>query len=200
MSPRKLSWWAFQTARSVHCNKMFISRRSWVHLQVELLFRHNPLLQYFKVDPYFVCFYMHWQNIAKNYTCITVYSLLQCKLELRDIGGTVDHGTAFGRIAFSCPREQVRGHSPHIEWLLVHSNIEPLMPSCTQTFSYHYCWLREHHYWSAVMTFVMIWEDEVTLIVKHVDLMINKLTSILGISEIHWSHWVWLVINPHLLM
>ncbi|CAN9510888.1 unnamed protein product [Ophioblennius macclurei] len=31
----------------------------------------------------------------------------QCKLELRDIGGAVDHGTAFGRIAFSCPREQL---------------------------------------------------------------------------------------------
>lgn len=33
---------------------------------------------------------------------------MQCKLELHDNGGTVDHGTAFGRIAFSCPREQVR--------------------------------------------------------------------------------------------
>lgn len=33
---------------------------------------------------------------------------MQCKLELHDIGGTVDHGTAFGRIAFSCPREQVK--------------------------------------------------------------------------------------------
>uniref|UniRef100_A0A3Q3G8Y2 Glyoxalase domain containing 4 n=1 Tax=Labrus bergylta TaxID=56723 RepID=A0A3Q3G8Y2_9LABR len=31
----------------------------------------------------------------------------QCKLELQDISGTVDHGTAFGRIAFSCPREQL---------------------------------------------------------------------------------------------
>lgn len=33
---------------------------------------------------------------------------MQCKLELHDNGGTVDHGTAFGRIAFSCPREQVK--------------------------------------------------------------------------------------------
>lgn len=33
---------------------------------------------------------------------------MQCKLELRDTGGMVDHGTAFGRIAFSCPREQVK--------------------------------------------------------------------------------------------
>ncbi|KAH9507480.1 Glyoxalase domain-containing protein 4 [Bulinus truncatus] len=29
--------------------------------------------------------------------------LLICKLELIDIGQIVDHGTAFGRIAFSCP-------------------------------------------------------------------------------------------------
>lgn len=33
---------------------------------------------------------------------------VQCMLELHDVGGTVDHGTAFGRIAFSCPREQVK--------------------------------------------------------------------------------------------
>lgn len=32
----------------------------------------------------------------------------KCKLELRDVGGAVDHGTAFGRIAFSCPQEQVK--------------------------------------------------------------------------------------------
>lgn len=32
----------------------------------------------------------------------------QCKLELHHVGGTVDHATAFGRIAFSCPREQVK--------------------------------------------------------------------------------------------
>lgn len=31
----------------------------------------------------------------------------QCKLELIDNGGPVDHATAFGRIAFSCPREQL---------------------------------------------------------------------------------------------
>ncbi|MBN3318885.1 GLOD4 protein, partial [Atractosteus spatula] len=36
----------------------------------------------------------------------TVCVCLQCKLELQDIGAPVDHGTAFGRIAFSCPREQ----------------------------------------------------------------------------------------------
>nr|DBA33407.1 TPA: hypothetical protein GDO54_001097 [Pyxicephalus adspersus] len=33
----------------------------------------------------------------------------QCKLELRDIGGPVDHGTAFGRIAFACPKDEVGG-------------------------------------------------------------------------------------------
>ncbi|KAK3560684.1 hypothetical protein QTP86_014540 [Hemibagrus guttatus] len=34
------------------------------------------------------------------------FSDSQCKLELQDIRAPVDHGTAFGRIAFSCPREQ----------------------------------------------------------------------------------------------
>ncbi|KAL1260586.1 hypothetical protein QQF64_008413 [Cirrhinus molitorella] len=38
----------------------------------------------------------------------------QCKLELQDIGGAVDHGTAFGRIAFACPRDQL----PDIEALM----------------------------------------------------------------------------------
>ncbi|XP_059829544.1 glyoxalase domain-containing protein 4 isoform X1 [Hypanus sabinus] len=33
----------------------------------------------------------------------------QCKLELQDIGSPVDHATAYGRIAFSCPREQLPG-------------------------------------------------------------------------------------------
>ncbi|KAG5269356.1 hypothetical protein AALO_G00201090 [Alosa alosa] len=42
----------------------------------------------------------------------------QCKLELQDIGGAVDHGTAFGRIAFSCPREQL----PDIEALMKKEN------------------------------------------------------------------------------
>ncbi len=32
----------------------------------------------------------------------------QCKLELKDVGGTIDRGTAYGRVAFSCPRDQVR--------------------------------------------------------------------------------------------
>ncbi|XP_061461281.1 glyoxalase domain-containing protein 4 isoform X3 [Rhineura floridana] len=33
----------------------------------------------------------------------------QCKLELQGVGGAVDHGTAFGRIAFSCPKEELPG-------------------------------------------------------------------------------------------
>ncbi|XP_008307696.1 glyoxalase domain-containing protein 4 [Cynoglossus semilaevis] len=40
-------------------------------------------------------------------TVLMGFTHTQCKLELQDIGGTVDHGTAFGRIAFSCPREQL---------------------------------------------------------------------------------------------
>ncbi|XP_010863622.1 glyoxalase domain-containing protein 4 [Esox lucius] len=40
-------------------------------------------------------------------TVLMGFSDTQCKLELHDIGVTVDHGTAFGRIAFSCPREQL---------------------------------------------------------------------------------------------
>ncbi|XP_069767565.1 glyoxalase domain-containing protein 4 isoform X2 [Narcine bancroftii] len=37
------------------------------------------------------------------------YADEQCKLELQDIGGPVDHATAYGRIAFSCPRQQLPG-------------------------------------------------------------------------------------------
>lgn len=33
----------------------------------------------------------------------------QCRLELLDQGEPIDHKTAFGRVAFSCPREQVCG-------------------------------------------------------------------------------------------
>ncbi|MEE6469479.1 hypothetical protein FKM82_008648 [Ascaphus truei] len=39
------------------------------------------------------------------------YADNQCKLELQDIGGPVDHGTAFGRIAFACPKHEL----PNIE-------------------------------------------------------------------------------------
>lgn len=40
-------------------------------------------------------------------TVLMGFTDTQCKLELHNIVGTVDHGTAFGCIAFSCPREQL---------------------------------------------------------------------------------------------
>ena len=35
------------------------------------------------------------------------YDADKCKLELIQLGQPVDHATAFGRIAFSCPRDQL---------------------------------------------------------------------------------------------
>ncbi|XP_043910240.1 glyoxalase domain-containing protein 4 [Protopterus annectens] len=52
------------------------------------------------------------------------YSDNQCRLELQDIGEPVDHGTAFGRIAFSCPREQL----PAIESLMKKEKQKILTP------------------------------------------------------------------------
>ncbi|KAG7478862.1 hypothetical protein JOB18_010630 [Solea senegalensis] len=57
-------------------------------------------------------------------TVLMAFADTQCKLELQDIGGTVDHGTAFGRIAFSCPREQL----PDIEALMKKENQKILTP------------------------------------------------------------------------
>uniref|UniRef100_A0A3Q0RJU4 Glyoxalase domain-containing protein 4 n=1 Tax=Amphilophus citrinellus TaxID=61819 RepID=A0A3Q0RJU4_AMPCI len=57
-------------------------------------------------------------------TVLMGFADTQCKLELRDIGATVDHGTAFGRIAFSCPREQL----PDIEALMKKENQKILTP------------------------------------------------------------------------
>uniref|UniRef100_H9GMU0 Glyoxalase domain containing 4 n=1 Tax=Anolis carolinensis TaxID=28377 RepID=H9GMU0_ANOCA len=48
----------------------------------------------------------------------------QCKLELQGIGQTVDHGSAFGRIAFSCPKKQL----PDIEALMKKENQKILTP------------------------------------------------------------------------
>uniref|UniRef100_H3AEY3 Glyoxalase domain containing 4 n=1 Tax=Latimeria chalumnae TaxID=7897 RepID=H3AEY3_LATCH len=48
----------------------------------------------------------------------------QCRLQLQDIGGPVDHGTAFGRIAFSCPREEL----PNIEAQIKNENQTILTP------------------------------------------------------------------------
>ncbi|XP_054857309.1 glyoxalase domain-containing protein 4 [Eublepharis macularius] len=52
------------------------------------------------------------------------YADNQCKLELQGIGQVVDHGTAFGRIAFSCPKEQLLD----IEALMKKENQKILTP------------------------------------------------------------------------
>ncbi|NXP95399.1 GLOD4 protein, partial [Passerina amoena] len=48
----------------------------------------------------------------------------QCKLELRAVGGAVDHGTAFGRVAFSCAKDEL----PSIEALMKKENQKILTP------------------------------------------------------------------------
>ncbi|XP_076002231.1 glyoxalase domain-containing protein 4 [Genypterus blacodes] len=57
-------------------------------------------------------------------TVLLGYTDTHCKLELHHIGGTVDHGTAFGRIAFSCPREQL----PDLEASMKKENQKILTP------------------------------------------------------------------------
>ncbi|XP_023870036.1 glyoxalase domain-containing protein 4 [Salvelinus sp. IW2-2015] len=57
-------------------------------------------------------------------TVLMGFADTQCKLELHNIGGTVDHGTAFGRIAFSCPREQLAD----LEALMIKENQRILTP------------------------------------------------------------------------
>ncbi|XP_053131393.1 glyoxalase domain-containing protein 4 isoform X1 [Hemicordylus capensis] len=52
------------------------------------------------------------------------YADNQCKLELLGLGQAVDHGTAFGRIAFSCPKEEL----PAIEALMKKENQKILTP------------------------------------------------------------------------
>ncbi|XP_053563348.1 glyoxalase domain-containing protein 4 [Bombina bombina] len=52
------------------------------------------------------------------------YADNQCKLELQDIGGPVDHGTAFGRIAFSCPKDEL----PNIEAQMIKEKQKILTP------------------------------------------------------------------------
>ncbi|KAM8976641.1 glyoxalase domain-containing protein 4 [Pelodytes ibericus] len=52
------------------------------------------------------------------------YADSQCKLELQDMGGPVDHGTAFGRIAFACPKEEL----PDIEAQMKKENQKILTP------------------------------------------------------------------------
>ncbi|XP_020784332.2 glyoxalase domain-containing protein 4 isoform X1 [Boleophthalmus pectinirostris] len=57
-------------------------------------------------------------------TVLMGYTDKQCKLELHDVCGPVDHGTAFGRIAFSCPRDQL----PDLESLMKKENQKILTP------------------------------------------------------------------------
>ncbi|XP_043853523.1 glyoxalase domain-containing protein 4-like [Dromiciops gliroides] len=52
------------------------------------------------------------------------YADKQCKLELQGIKGAVDHGSAFGRIAFSCPKKEL----PDIEALMKKENQKILTP------------------------------------------------------------------------
>ncbi|KAK2525399.1 Glod4 [Columba livia] len=52
------------------------------------------------------------------------YADNQCKLELKTVAGAVDHGTAFGRIAFSCPKDEL----PNIEALMKKENQRILTP------------------------------------------------------------------------
>ncbi|XP_053817079.1 glyoxalase domain-containing protein 4 [Vidua chalybeata] len=52
------------------------------------------------------------------------YADNQCKLELKAVGGAVDHGTAFGRIAFSCAKEEL----PSIEALMKKEDQKILTP------------------------------------------------------------------------
>ncbi|KAG1660631.1 Glyoxalase domain-containing protein 4 [Nymphon striatum] len=52
------------------------------------------------------------------------YADNQCKLELKDIGTAVEHGTAFGRIAFSCPASEL----PVFEKLMKEKNQKILTP------------------------------------------------------------------------
>ncbi|NXT91567.1 GLOD4 protein, partial [Anhinga rufa] len=56
------------------------------------------------------------------------YADNQCKLELKTVGGAVDHGTAFGRIAFSCAKDEARIALPNIEALMKKENQKILTP------------------------------------------------------------------------
>ncbi|KAM4700715.1 glyoxalase domain-containing protein 4 [Discoglossus pictus] len=64
----------------------------------------------------------HKDEAKKN--VLLGYADNQCKLELQDVGGPVDHGTAFGRIAFACPKEEL----PSIEAQMKKENQKILTP------------------------------------------------------------------------
>uniref|UniRef100_A0A8K9UJR8 Glyoxalase domain-containing protein n=1 Tax=Oncorhynchus mykiss TaxID=8022 RepID=A0A8K9UJR8_ONCMY len=57
-------------------------------------------------------------------TVLMGFTETQCKLELHNIFGTVDHVPAFGQIAFSCPREQLAD----LEALMTKGNRKILTP------------------------------------------------------------------------
>lgn len=57
---------------------------------------------------------VYWQNVLgmtvyeqSETKAVLGYDSDKCKLELIHLGCTVDHATAFGRIAFSCPSNQL---------------------------------------------------------------------------------------------
>ncbi|KAK6184475.1 hypothetical protein SNE40_001871 [Patella caerulea] len=52
------------------------------------------------------------------------YSDNKCKLEFIDLGVPIDHATAFGRIAFACPKDQL----PALEELMKNENQKILTP------------------------------------------------------------------------
>lgn len=56
----------------------------------------------------------YWKNLCgmqvyskSEKSAVLGFADSQCKLELQDVGGEVDHAKAFGRIAFSCPSEDL---------------------------------------------------------------------------------------------
>ena len=80
-----------------------------------MLFANSSVLSFVTVSV------NQWQNVSdfwmklcgmklfskEDKKCVVGFSNDQCKLELQEIGTKVDHETAFGRIAFSCPRAEV---------------------------------------------------------------------------------------------
>ncbi|XP_027717791.1 glyoxalase domain-containing protein 4 [Vombatus ursinus] len=65
-----------------------------------------------------------YEKDGEQQRAVLGYADSQCKLELQGIKGTVDHGTAFGRIAFSCPKKEL----PDIEALMKKENQKILTP------------------------------------------------------------------------
>lgn len=73
----------------------------------------------------------YWQRLlslnvfeSNDKTALLEYDSNQCKLELIDIKGPVNHEKAFGRIAFSCPEDQL----PSIETKIKSENQKILTP------------------------------------------------------------------------